>query len=167
MYPISLIGTKVPILASHNYHARMAAAKRGRMWGAELLIFQDVEVLLETSSEWLLVFPLVLWSTVLITLVPRTCTWFLSLVLVLVSTDCLPLVCCGVWCSFLAAGDMFIASVKKGKPELRKKGILLVSLFDYIVMPAVVVRQRKSWRRKNGVYLYFEGGLWWNGVMNR
>ena len=25
---------------------------------------------------------------------------------------------------FLAAGDMFIASVKKGKPELRKKGIL-------------------------------------------
>ena len=24
-------------------------------------------------------------------------------------------------------------------------------------MPAVVVRQRKSWRRKNGVYLYFEG----------
>ncbi|KNB42376.1 60S ribosomal protein L23 [Blastocystis sp. subtype 4] len=47
-----------------------------------------------------------------------------------------------------SAGDMFIASVKKGKPELRKK-----------VMPAVVVRQRKSWRRKNGVYLYFEGGL--------
>ena len=31
-------------------------------------------------------------------------------------------------------------------------------------MPAVVVRQRKSWRRKNGVYLYFEGWLWWNGV---
>ena len=23
-------------------------------------------------------------------------------------------------------------------------------------MPAVVIRQRKSWRRKNGVFLYFE-----------
>ena len=44
-----------------------------------------------------------------------------------------------------STGDMFIASVKKGKPELRKK-----------VMPAVVVRQRRSWRRKNGVYLFFE-----------
>ena len=128
MYPISLIGTKVPILASHNYHARMAAAKRGRMWGAELLIFQDVEVLLETSSEWLLVSLLELWSTVLITLVLRICMWSLLLVLVLVSTDFLLLVCCGVWCSFLAAGDMFIASVKKGKPELRKKGMLLISL---------------------------------------
>merc|ERR1712186_228864 len=43
------------------------------------------------------------------------------------------------------AGDMFVASVKKGKPELRKK-----------VMPAVVIRQRKPFRRKNGVFLYFE-----------
>ena len=43
-------------------------------------------------------------------------------------------------------GDMVLASVKKGKPDLRKK-----------VMPAVVVRQRKPWRRKDGVYLYFEG----------
>merc|ERR1712039_587727 len=42
-------------------------------------------------------------------------------------------------------GDMFVASVKKGKPELRKK-----------VMPAVVIRQRKAFRRKNGVFLYFE-----------
>ena len=75
----------------------------------------------------------------------------------LVSTDCLLLVSSDRKVLYLAAGDMFIASVKKGKPELRKKGILLVSLFDYIVMPAVVVRQRKSWRRKNGVYLYFEG----------
>ena len=77
----------------------------------------------------------------------------------LVSTDCLLLVGLDRKESFLAAGDMFIASVKKGKPELRKKGILLVSLFDCVVMPAVVVRQRKSWRRKNGVYLYFEGGV--------
>lgn len=38
-----------------------------------------------------------------------------------------------------------MASVKKGKPELRKK-----------VMPAVVVRQRKPWRRRDGVFLYFE-----------
>ena len=53
---------------------------------------------------------------------------------------------------------MFIASVKKGKPELRKKGSIAVNLF-ILVMPAVVVRQRKSWRRKNGVYLYFEGTI--------
>merc|ERR1712174_35963 len=44
-----------------------------------------------------------------------------------------------------AAGDMVVASVKKGKPELRKK-----------VMPAVAVRQRKPWRRRDGVFLYFE-----------
>ncbi|WFD42209.1 hypothetical protein MPSI1_000850 [Malassezia psittaci] len=44
-----------------------------------------------------------------------------------------------------AAGDMFVASVKKGKPELRKK-----------VLAAVVVRQRKPWRRRDGVFLYFE-----------
>ncbi|KAE8245834.1 hypothetical protein A4X06_0g5385 [Tilletia controversa] len=44
-----------------------------------------------------------------------------------------------------AAGDMVVASVKKGKPELRKK-----------VMPAVVIRQRKPWRRRDGVFLYFE-----------
>jgi len=42
-------------------------------------------------------------------------------------------------------GDMVVASVKKGKPELRKK-----------VMGAVVIRQRKAWRRKSGVYIYFE-----------
>ena len=52
---------------------------------------------------------------------------------------------------------MVMATVKKGKPELRKK-----------VMPAVVVRQRKTWRRRgssqllsgrlivDGVFLYFE-----------
>jgi large subunit ribosomal protein L23e len=42
-------------------------------------------------------------------------------------------------------GDMVMATVKKGKPDLRKK-----------VMPAVVIRQRKPWRRKDGVFLYFE-----------
>merc|ERR1711893_548220 len=42
------------------------------------------------------------------------------------------------------AGDMVVATVKKGKPDLRKK-----------VMPAVI-RQRKNIRRKDGVFLYFE-----------
>jgi len=44
-----------------------------------------------------------------------------------------------------SVGDLFMASVKKGKPELRKK-----------VMPAVVIRQRKQFRRKDGTILYFE-----------
>ncbi|KAF3992558.1 hypothetical protein FT663_01423 [Candidozyma haemuli var. vulneris] len=44
-----------------------------------------------------------------------------------------------------SAGDMVMATVKKGKPELRKK-----------VMPAIVVRQARPWRRKDGTYLYFE-----------
>ncbi|KAJ3194079.1 hypothetical protein HK101_003544 [Irineochytrium annulatum] len=44
-----------------------------------------------------------------------------------------------------AAGDMVLATVKKGKPDLRKK-----------VMTAIVIRQRKQWRRKDGVFLYFE-----------
>ncbi|RWW29869.1 hypothetical protein GW17_00005594, partial [Ensete ventricosum] len=35
------------------------------------------------------------------------------------------------------AGDMVMATVKKGKPDLRKKA-----------MPAVIVCQRKPWRRK-------------------
>jgi len=42
-------------------------------------------------------------------------------------------------------GDMVMATVKKGKPDLRKK-----------VMPAVIVRQNKPWRRKDGVFMYFE-----------
>lgn len=45
-----------------------------------------------------------------------------------------------------SVGDMVLATVKKGKPELRKK-----------VTPAVVIRQRRPWRRKDGVVLYFEG----------
>lgn len=36
-----------------------------------------------------------------------------------------------------------------------------------VVMPAIVVRQRKSWRRKNGVFLYFEGRLWGDGLRGR
>ena len=45
----------------------------------------------------------------------------------------------------VCVGDMVMATVKKGKPDLRKK-----------VMPAVIVRQRKPWRRKDGVFMYFE-----------
>jgi len=44
-----------------------------------------------------------------------------------------------------AIGDMVLVSVKKGKPELRKK-----------VLQAVVIRQRKPWRRRDGVYIYME-----------
>ncbi|KAK7834774.1 60s ribosomal protein l23 [Quercus suber] len=36
-------------------------------------------------------------------------------------------------------GDMVMATVKKGKPDLQK------------VLPAVIVRQHKPWRRKDGV----------------
>ena len=42
-------------------------------------------------------------------------------------------------------GDLILCTVKKGKPDLRKK-----------VHPAVVVRQRMPYRRKEGYYLYFE-----------
>ncbi|TPX66743.1 hypothetical protein SpCBS45565_g04285 [Spizellomyces sp. 'palustris'] len=77
-------------------------------------------------------------------------------------------------------GDMVLATVKKGKPDLRKKGgfsgcVVLggvelchcTSLEGALghgtdcgrheaVMPAVVIRQRKPWRRRDGIYLYFE-----------
>ena len=64
-------------------------------------------------------------------------------------------------------GDMVMATVKKGKPELRKK-----------VMPAVIVRQSKPWRRTDGVFLYFEDNagvvsgffllhVGWNGEQDR
>ena len=52
-----------------------------------------------------------------------------------------------------SVGELFLASVKKGKPELRKK-----------VMPAVIVRQRKAYRRREGYYLYFEGMFYLNFV---
>ena len=45
-----------------------------------------------------------------------------------------------------SVGDMFLCSVKKGKPELRKK-----------VLPGVIIRQRKAIRRREGYFLYFEG----------
>ena len=46
-------------------------------------------------------------------------------------------------------GDMVMATVKKGKPELRK------------VMPAVAVRQSRPWRRADGVHLCFENSAEW------
>ena len=63
-------------------------------------------------------------------------------------------------------GDMFMGTVKKGKPDLRKKGAsaagcaargLALTRAAREVMPGVVVRQRKPWRRKDGVFIYFEG----------
>lgn len=45
-----------------------------------------------------------------------------------------------------SVGDMILITVgRDGKPELRRK-----------VTPAVVVRQRKIWRRKDGVWIYFQ-----------
>lgn len=43
-------------------------------------------------------------------------------------------------------GDMFVASVKKGKPELRKQ-----------IVHGVVIRQAKEYRRINGMRVKFEG----------
>jgi large subunit ribosomal protein L23e len=60
-------------------------------------------------------------------------------------------------------GDMIISTVKKGKPDLRKKGNLLIIIYNmihdlcvFLVMPAVVIRQRKTFRRKDGTFIYFE-----------
>ena len=44
-----------------------------------------------------------------------------------------------------STGSMVMCSVKKGKPDLRKK-----------VVPAIMIRQRKPFRRKDGLVLYFE-----------
>merc|ERR1711865_604000 len=46
--------------------------------------------------------------------------------------------CCSV-------GDMVLCTVKKGKPELRKK-----------VLKGVVIRQKKAWRRMDGICVHFE-----------
>lgn len=42
-------------------------------------------------------------------------------------------------------GDMIICSVKKGSPKLRRQ-----------IVPAVVVRQRKPYRREDGSWIQFE-----------
>ncbi|XVF28738.1 hypothetical protein REPUB_Repub15cG0055800 [Reevesia pubescens] len=50
--------------------------------------------------------------------------------------------------SSTCVGDMVMATIKKGKPDLRKK-----------VLPAVIVRQYKPWCRKDDVYMYFEDNV--------
>ena len=65
-------------------------------------------------------------------------------------------------------GDMVVASVKKGKPELRKKSTCFSlsfprhshPLYICVAMPIVVIRQRKAWRRRDGLFLYFEARLY-------
>ena len=42
-------------------------------------------------------------------------------------------------------GTMFMGTVKKGKPDLRKK-----------VFPAIMIRQRRPFKRKEGLMIYFE-----------
>jgi large subunit ribosomal protein L23e len=42
-------------------------------------------------------------------------------------------------------GDVCLCSVKKGVQKLRKK-----------VHPAVIIRQRRCWRRPDGTFIYFE-----------
>uniref|UniRef100_A0A2C9LEG2 Large ribosomal subunit protein uL14 n=1 Tax=Biomphalaria glabrata TaxID=6526 RepID=A0A2C9LEG2_BIOGL len=43
------------------------------------------------------------------------------------------------------SGDMLVATVKNGKPELRKN-----------VVPAFVIRLRKPLRKNDGVFIYFK-----------
>lgn len=44
-----------------------------------------------------------------------------------------------------SVGDMIIVTVRKGTPDMRKK-----------IFKAVIVRQRKPYRRSNGVWVQFE-----------
>jgi len=44
-----------------------------------------------------------------------------------------------------SVGDMIVASVRRGTPEMRRQ-----------ILPAVVVRQRKPFRRADGTFVQFE-----------
>ncbi|NPA71098.1 MAG: 50S ribosomal protein L14 [Crenarchaeota archaeon] len=44
-----------------------------------------------------------------------------------------------------AVGDMVVVSVREGKPEMRKQ-----------IMRAIVIRQRKPYRRQDGTWIMFE-----------
>ena len=44
-----------------------------------------------------------------------------------------------------SVGDVVLCSVKKGKPDLKKK-----------VLIAVIIRQRKPWRRLDGTFVHFQ-----------
>ncbi len=46
---------------------------------------------------------------------------------------------------FAGVGDLVIVTVKKGTPEMRKQ-----------VMPAVIVRQKRPYRRPDGTWVAFE-----------
>ena len=54
-------------------------------------------------------------------------------------------------------GDLVLCSVKKGKPELRKKVLKAGARRHFVaVRQGVVIRQKKAWRRREGVFVYFE-----------
>ncbi len=42
-------------------------------------------------------------------------------------------------------GDLVLVSVRKGEPEMRRK-----------LLTAVIIRQRKPWRRSDGTFIYCE-----------
>jgi large subunit ribosomal protein L14 len=44
-----------------------------------------------------------------------------------------------------SVGDMVVVSVKKGTPQMRRQ-----------ILPAIVIRQRKVYRRPNGLWVQFE-----------
>ncbi|MEA2071524.1 MAG: 50S ribosomal protein L14 [Asgard group archaeon] len=44
-----------------------------------------------------------------------------------------------------SVGDMVVVSVKKGTPQMRRQ-----------ILPAIVIRQRKMYRRPNGLWVQFE-----------
>ncbi len=46
---------------------------------------------------------------------------------------------------FAGVGDLVIVTIKKGTPEMRKQ-----------VMPAVIVRQKRPYRRRDGTWIAFE-----------
>ncbi|PKI35112.1 hypothetical protein CRG98_044501 [Punica granatum] len=56
------------------------------------------------------------------------------------------------------AKNLYIISVKGIKGRLNRLPSACVGdmVMATKVMPAVIVRQRKPWRRKDGVYMYFE-----------
>ncbi|KAI9567053.1 ribosomal protein L14 domain-containing protein [Boletus coccyginus] len=59
----------------------------------------------------------------------------------------------GAWLNRLpdaGMGNIVIASMKKGKPELRKKNGSL---------PIVVIHQHKAWCQKDSIFLYFEDNV--------
>lgn len=48
-----------------------------------------------------------------------------------------------------------------GRLHLNLRSLQSLMLLLSLAMPAVVIRQRKAWRRKDGVFLYFEVCALW------